>query len=1062
MDSIINFFSLNVGMSNTLAGLSAIIKAENLDIIFLQEVRLTSEQLEHLLRGFKAAVNVDPSQPSKPGTAIVWRETLPVIDVCPLVLCRAQMATLGPYKLVNVYAPSGSDKKHERNVFFGQEIFTSLQLDLHGNWILGGDYNSVLKAIDIEGGVGFNQKKCPALEDLVQVAGLADFFRAHFPRKQEYTFFRASCAPSRLDRFYGSVKLVGDVVSVSHIASLSDHCGILVRIKMEIEKTVLPNCQRRTYWKLNAAIMEDKEFLPSFTLLWEKILKYRQGFLDIAEWWDKLAKPEIKDLCIGFSIQRKLRRDDTKKFLLSYLKLVLERKDWGEVGRVKSELDMMLRSDAMGFVVRSRFKQNAEEERASLYHAAKENKNSSNSITSLKIGGQVVKDENQIVEEVINFFGALLNGHHNADLVDTGVPFVSNNSFLAEFLQGLSSLENAVSDELHEDIDIAEIDEIIKQCDFNKAPGLDGLCYEFYKSTWEIIRIPFLQVLQCQLDRERIVDSNTVGATRLSSKVAGIPQVDELRPLTLLNCDYRILSKFLVKRMKPVLPFVIKSGQLCTVGKKNILFGVNNILSSVLYVKEKNVGACLLSLDFFKAYDRVLVDFLLVVMKKMNFSKKFCNWIRMLHAGARTRFILKNLTRSIRVSFSIRQGDPLSMLLYIVYIEPLLIYIEGRIAGLSIPNIQPSLDAYCDDVNVVTETIADLVVVNEAVKKFESLSGAILSRNKKCKIIGFGSWKNRVDWPLQYVTTVKEIKVFGVFIMDSYQELVKRNWSFRFSKFEQSILSWSSRALETIFQRVEVIKTFALSRIFYLASILPLPLVTAKNIEKLIGKFIWASSGKILRVALEEMKNPLEKGGCGLTCIKSMSKSLLLSQVLRLLKSGDEKSISHVGYWIGELLGDLLPGIEVGEHAEGSTVYFDYLSSLVVDAKIAEQITVENWKLVTNKIIYIGFSLDFPVPKVEIESGSSYKQVWRRLGNPCLTSVPREILFLLIHNKLPVRERLFRIQLAVDPYCEHCFGPSGAVVCDLEHFFCACSRVIQVWERLKVMIVNLLGVEETD
>jgi exonuclease III len=190
MDSIINFFSLNVGMSNTLAGLSAIIKAENLDIIFLQEVRLTSEQLEHLLRGFKAAVNVDPSQPSKPGTAIVWRETLPVIDVCPLVLCRAQMATLGPYRLVNVYAPSGSDKKHERNVFFGQEIFTSLQLDLHGNWILGGDYNSVLKAIDIEGGVGFNQKKCPALEDLVQVAGLADFFRAHFPRKQEYTFFK--------------------------------------------------------------------------------------------------------------------------------------------------------------------------------------------------------------------------------------------------------------------------------------------------------------------------------------------------------------------------------------------------------------------------------------------------------------------------------------------------------------------------------------------------------------------------------------------------------------------------------------------------------------------------------------------------------------------------------------------------------------------------------------------------------------------------------------------------------------------------------------------------------
>ena len=138
---------------------------------------------------------------------------------------------------------------------------------------------------------------------------------------------------------------------------------------------------------------------------------------------------------------------------------------------------------------------------------------------------------------------------------------------------------------------------------------------------------------------------------------------------------------------------------------------------------------------------------------------------------------------------------------------------------------------------------------------------------------------------MQYVRTVKEIKVFGIFIMDSYQEMLRRNWSYRFDKFEQSILSWSPRALETIFQRVEVIRTFALSRVYYLASILPLPLVTAKSFEKMIGKFLWTSSGKVLRVSIDELKNPLEKGGVGLICIKSMSKSLLLSQVLRLLKS---------------------------------------------------------------------------------------------------------------------------------------------------------------------------------
>ena len=72
-------------------------------------------------------------------------------------------------------------------------------------------------------------------------------------------------------------------------------------------------------------------------------------------------------------------------------------------------------------------------------------------------------------------------------LVNTGVHFVPNDSFLEEFSQGLSSMDNAVSDELHEDNAIDEIDYIIKYCDNNNAPGLDGLCYKFYKSTWEMI-----------------------------------------------------------------------------------------------------------------------------------------------------------------------------------------------------------------------------------------------------------------------------------------------------------------------------------------------------------------------------------------------------------------------------------------------------------------------------------------------------------------------------------------------------------------------------------------------
>ena len=107
-----------------------------------------------------------------------------------------------------------------------------------------------------------------------------------------------------------------------------------------------------------------------------------------------------------------------------------------------------------------------------------------------------------------------------------------------------------------------------------------------------------------------------------------------------------------------------------------------------------------MTLDFFKAYDRVFLNFLIKVMKKMNFGTLFTSWISMLHEGAMTRFIISGLTRAIKLLFSIRQGDPIAMLLYIIYVEPLLIALEKRMAGLKVAGIGKSLEAYCDDINV--------------------------------------------------------------------------------------------------------------------------------------------------------------------------------------------------------------------------------------------------------------------------------------------------------------------------------------------------------------------------
>ena len=99
----------------------------------------------------------------------------------------------------------------------------------------------------------------------------------------------------------------------------------------------------------------------------------------------------------------------------------------------------------------------------------------------------------------------------------------------------------------------------------------------------------------------------------------------------------------------------------------------------------------------------------------------------------------------------------------------------------------------------------------------------ILSRNSKCKvIIGFGSWARRDVWPLQWLMIVKTVKMFGIILCNSYRDIVKLNWDHRYKKSSDTVYSWKNRVLVIISQRIEVLRTFALSRVYYVASILPL------------------------------------------------------------------------------------------------------------------------------------------------------------------------------------------------------------------------------------------------
>ena len=258
----LKIITLNAGNSLVLGGLLSILRMENPDIVLLQEITVTSGQLKLFVakHGYNAEANTDLLDITRLGTGMVWRHDVPLSEVTSIVECRAQLAKIGSFSLLNLYAPSGGSNKTSRRNFYGQDIFRLIRGTSSTSYpLLAGDFNCVLSASDTQ--KNFEDKKCPALKDIISGFNYSDAFRLLKPNVSEFTFYRQKCAASRLDRFYVPQNFVQYVQNVSHHASLSDHHYVVLILNIpDLETTETPPKPKPLYWKLNSCILSDEDF----------------------------------------------------------------------------------------------------------------------------------------------------------------------------------------------------------------------------------------------------------------------------------------------------------------------------------------------------------------------------------------------------------------------------------------------------------------------------------------------------------------------------------------------------------------------------------------------------------------------------------------------------------------------------------------------------------------------------------------------------------------------------------------------------------------------------------
>jgi exonuclease III len=553
------------------------------------------------------------------------------------------------YSYINIYAPNNH---YESIVFFDKVdewIESTLLKYPNCNIILSGDFNVVMDPKKDSVGRSTKTQEVKVADKIRRIMtrhDLIDSYRQH-NKWGGFTWGRNNpeYVRSRLDYI-----LISNSLAINSVQSYtnkypneSDHSILYTELSYN-ELKFGPGIL-----KCNSSLLENKQTKERIEANINKIVE------DMPAHWNHhcrldYAKMKLRELMIKEGKAKS--KADNSTLLHNNLELVklnskldkLLGEEWcpnseedklSTLNKLKEAINMVENNNKVlqeelsnKLIFRSRVKWTEEGEKSTKYflNLIKE-RQAKMKIRKIVANGRVHTTQDEISKAISNFYKNLYKK-------EEGLKDLTSSS--EEMFENLPKLSEEDQKALDAPLSLNELKNALKTCG-ESAPGPDGITYKTYDHLWNTFGnlIYNAWTYSCQVKSLPTSQKDSV-ITLLEKKEKDKTKIENLRPISLSNCDIKICTKALAIRTNKILDKIMISTQTGYIPGRQVTDNSRLLEEIINNLKLNNTEAYLITLDAQKAFDSVDHKYLQDILEKYGFPPTYIDTIKMIYTDSKS------------------------------------------------------------------------------------------------------------------------------------------------------------------------------------------------------------------------------------------------------------------------------------------------------------------------------------------------------------------------------------------------------------------------------------------